>query len=189
MRFYTSANADRPATPEYRGGMLKLGILGILVTVMACGTTSGMTSDDDGTPGDGARPRDGALEDPVATDVTCQARVHVQTNADGSRTESTTNVALLDVSPFDEYWIEQCDQVTVVNGVTQGSCGAGATCTDTGAPPPRLPLCFWSFRPGQFESDGRLSVICGSRSRSFNAAGAQLLEIESRFTTTRIHRR
>lgn len=158
----------------------------ILICLAACGGASSANVDASGTR-DGAT-LDGGNLDAIAlmtSNVACSsARVLTQTAADGSRIETTTFFTLeADIHADTTYIVEFCDEVSIVVGP---SCPPGSTCMTTGDQFPAGQVCSVS-REGEFFG-GSLVIICGSESKSFNAAGTMTGDNGTRFNTVRLHR-
>lgn len=109
------------------------------------------------------------------------------TLADGSKTESRVYFAEdATVSPQDDYMIEMCFSTTAVTPAGP-DCPPGATCTKTGANYPGVELCQWSRNSGAFTSSA-LYIQCGSGSTEWDASGALIRQIETKYALVRIHR-
>lgn len=130
----------------------------------------------------------------MVDEVTCQTHTRTVVRPDGTKQETDTRFALVDVGPDDDFVVESCDYTSTTDGMTSfvfvpkdPGCPMGATCTVAGAPyPTPASVCSWS-KLGTF-FDGKLYVFCGSETRSYDASNTLVATSAYGYGSIRIHR-
>jgi len=167
------------------------------MVLVGCGSTSVPNGPLDALAGTNMGSNAGSNASTV-DDVQCQPHTRTIVNADGTKTVSTSQFALVDsVKPGDTFWIERCDYAftsTTMSGSTTNTvyvpydqpCPSGATCTNSDMPfPTAVHGCDWS-NEGQF-LDGKLYIVCGSIQNSYTAQGQLGGTFTSSYSSIKIH--